>query len=97
MAMDMSKFSKRLTLWGSSRVIKKWLKYREFSQEMQEESSTIQGDLDNMAATKSLLLLEDIIFSMRKDMGHRKGGLKKGDMLSFFINNIKGELLKLKG
>lgn len=39
-----------------------------------------------------LLELEDIIYEMRKDVGLKRK-LKKGDMLSFFINDM--ENLKL--
>lgn len=68
-----SEFSKGLTLWGSNRVVKKWLKYRK---------SSIKGD-KNM-----LWEMEDIIYEIRKDVGLGRG-LKKGDMLSFFVNDIE--------
>ena len=68
-----SEFSKGLTLWGSNRVVKKWLKYRK---------SSIKGD-------KNILWeMEDIIYEIRKDVGLGKR-LKKGDMLSFFVNDIE--------
>lgn len=70
----MSEFSKGLTLWGSNKVVKKWLKYRKAS-------------LENMSPKSSLLLLEDIIYEIRRDVGQRKK-LGKGDMLSIFINDI---------
>lgn len=68
-----SEFSKGLTLWGSNRVVKKWLKYRK---------SSIKGD-KNM-----LWEMEDIIYEIRKDVGLGRR-LKKGDMLSFFVNDIE--------
>lgn len=68
-----SEFSKGLTLWGSNRVVRKWLKYRK---------NSIQG-----GGTDSLLILEDILYEMRRDVGLKKR-MKKGDMLSFFINDI---------
>ena len=68
-----SEFSKGLTLWGSNRVVKKWLKYRK---------SSIKGD-------KNILWeMEDIIYEIRKDVGLGRR-LKKGDMLSFFVNDIE--------
>lgn len=76
MLEDLSKFSEELTLWGSSRVIKKWIKFREFSQ-------------DKEKAIENLFLLEEIVFEIRRDMGQRRKGLKKGDLLSFFINDKK--------
>ena len=76
----MSEFSKGLTLWGSNKVVKKWLKYRKAS-------------LENMSPENSLLLLEDIIYEIRKDVGLRKK-LGKGDMLSIFINDIEKVIKK---
>lgn len=60
----MSEFSKGLTLWGSNKVVKKWLKYRKAS-------------LENMSPESSLLLLEDIIYEIRKDVGQRKNCVKE--------------------
>ena len=69
----MSDFSKELTLWGSNKVVKKWLKYRR---------SSINGEND-----KILWQMEDMIYEIRKDVGLGRR-LKKGDMLSVFINDI---------
>ena len=72
MTQMVSEFSKGLTLWGSNRVVKKWLKYRK---------SSIKGD-------KNILWeMEDIIYEIRRDVGLGRR-LKKGDMLSFFVNDI---------
>ena len=71
----MSEFSRGLTLWGSNKVVKKWLRYR-------------RAALEGMSPENSLLLLEDIIYEIRKDVGQRKR-LGKGDVLSIFINDIE--------
>ena len=78
-----SKFSKQLTLWGSSKVIKKWLQFRRCSVEEQKNT------------TEALFVMENIIFEIRKDMG-QKGKLDKGDLLSFFVNDID-KYLPIKG
>lgn len=75
--MTIYSFSKKLTLWGSNKVIKKGLAFRKISQEENKNQEDI------------LFLLEDIIFEIRKDMGQKKSGLEKGDILAFFINDIK--------
>lgn len=77
--MLVSEFSRGLTLWGSNKVVKKWLKYRKASM--------------GQANPEILLLLEDIIYEMRKDVGQRKK-LKQGSMLSFFINDVEVLLKK---
>ena len=83
MINDISSFSESLTLWGSSRVIKKWIKFRELSQ-------------DKTTAIQNLFLLEEIVFEIRKDMGQKRKELKQGDLLSFFVNDIKNYLPKIK-
>lgn len=77
MIKDMSSFSQELTLWGSKNVVNKWVEFR-----------TNGADPDN--AQKNLFLLEEIMNEMRKDMGVKR--VKKGNLLSFFVNNIKDVL-----
>ena len=69
-------FSKGLTLWGSNKVVKKWLRYR-------------KAAMEDMSPENSLLLLEDIIYEIRKDVGQRKRLGKCYDME--YISNIKEE------
>lgn len=57
---DVFSFPKKLTLWGSNRVIRKWLDFRKKSQE------------ENGNPTDNLFILEDIIFEIRKDMGQKR-------------------------
>lgn len=80
MLEDLSKFSKQITLWGSSKVINKWIQFRE-------------NGADPNKAKENVLLMEDIMNAMRKDLGLRK--VKKGNLLGFFVNDIK-EALKDK-
>lgn len=82
---QLNEFSKKLTLWGSNEVIKKWLKFRISSQS--EDSKDI------------LLVLEDILFAIRKDLGNKNKlsqKLKHGDLLSFVINDIDTIIKKQK-
>lgn len=80
---DIFSFSKKLTLWGSNKVIRKWLAFRKISQEQNDN-------------TENLFMLEEIIFEIRKDMGQKKSGLEKGDILTFFVNDIEDYLPKDK-
>ena len=74
MTEDLSKFSKQITLWGSKKVVNKWVEFR-------ENSTNIQS------ATKNIFILEEIMNEMRKDLGLKK--TRKGNLLAFFINDIK--------
>ena len=79
MLEDLSKFSKQITLWGSSGVINKWIEFRKNSSDPEK-------------AKNNLFLMEEIMNDMRKDLGLKK--VKKGDLLGFFINDIRKELKK---
>ena len=74
MQKDIMKFSKEITLWGSKSVINKWVKFKD-------------NGTNPDAAMDNLFVIESILNAMRKDMGLRK--TKKGDLLAFFINDIK--------
>lgn len=80
MLEDLSRFSRQITLWGSSKVVQKWVKFRE---------NGAKPD----AGTNNLFLMEEIMNEMRKDLGLKK--VKKGNLLAFFVNDIK-EVLKVK-
>lgn len=71
---DISRFSKNITLWGSPQVVKKWVKFRE-------------NGMNPETAEENVFLIEEIMNEMRKDLGLKK--VKKGNLLAFFINDIK--------
>lgn len=81
MLTDLSQFSKQITLWGSSNVVNKWVKFRE-------------NGSNPEFAQKNLLVLEDIMNEMRKDLGLKK--TKKGNLLAFFVNDIKAAIKNIK-
>lgn len=78
---DISKFSRELTLWGSSKVVNKWVKFR---------GNGVNPD----SPQEFLFIMEDIMNEMRKDLGLRK--VKKGNLLAFFINDIKQSMKTMK-
>ncbi|MBQ2676777.1 MAG: hypothetical protein IJF54_05205 [Clostridia bacterium] len=81
MITDISRFSKQITLWGSPKVVRKWVKFRE-------------NGANPKTAQENLFLLESIMNEMRKDLGLRK--VKKGNLLAFFINDIKDAMKNSK-
>lgn len=81
MQEDISKFSRQITLWGSSTVVNKWVKFRENSQNPEY-------------ARKNILVMEDIMNEMQKDLGLKK--VKQGNLLAFFINDIKTAIRTMK-
>lgn len=77
---DMLSFSQELTLWGSKKVADKWVQFR------------LNGANPD-SAQNNLFLLESIMNEMRHDMGVKR--VRKGNLLSFFVNDVK-ETMKAK-
>ena len=73
----MLSFSEELTLWGSKKVADKWVKFR------------LNG-ANPESAKNNLFLLESIMNEMRHDMGVKR--VKKGNLLSFFVNDFKSAM-----
>ena len=80
MINDMREMSKKISMWGSDAVIKKW---HEFIKETHTDSF------------QSLFKLEEVILEIRKDLGQKNSNLEKGDMLRFFVNDLDAHIGKI--
>jgi hypothetical protein len=67
--------TERLVIWGSDEVL---LAYRAFRRYSTEHESGIQ----------ILILFEQLLFAIRKDLGHQNEGLGRGSVLALWINDI---------
>ena len=72
---DMNEFNQSLTLWGSSKAIRLWDEWR---------LSTVDKKPD---PSELLFAMEKVLIQLRRDMGQGRG-LKQGDLLKLFINDI---------
>ena len=41
-----------------------------------------------------LFAYEDLLYAVRRDLGHGNRGLKRGDILALFVNDIEEHLKK---
>lgn len=71
---DLIKFSKEITLWGSKKVVEKWMEFRQVA--------TTDSD-----GKQLLKISEQLMNEMRKDLGVSR--VKEKALLSFFINDIE--------
>lgn len=69
MINDISSFNSKLSLWGSPKVVKKWNAFRKSSLETKYKSDT-----------ELLILMEDVMNEMRKDLGVKSVG--QGNVLT---------------
>lgn len=81
MVRDLSSFSRKITLWGSKDVVKKWVQFR-------KNAANPEG------AMRNLLLIDDIMNAMRKDLGVKSVDQK--ELLDFFINDPENITTNMK-
>ncbi|MCL2285677.1 MAG: hypothetical protein FWC32_04850 [Firmicutes bacterium] len=67
--------SREIILYGSDKVVKKWVDYRKKS--------------SNFSVTEHLIYLEGLLHLIREDMGNGRGELMVGDLLSLFASDVE--------
>lgn len=72
--------NKKSILWLSDDSLKAYKEWRIKSINLSQESSKNAG-------VEMMALLEKMLFEFRKDIGHKNKRLKRGDILSLFIND----------
>jgi hypothetical protein len=71
---QMKELTPELVAWAGDDVLAKWSQFRR-----------VGGDLDPLTA---LFGFEGILRAIRKDFGHSDTGLKDGDILGLFVNDV---------
>jgi hypothetical protein len=67
-----------LVIWGSKDIVKAFGDFKDMLASFAEN-----GDTAGMLAT-----LEDFLFAIRKDLGHKQTKVKRGDILRLYINDV---------
>lgn len=75
----MSAFTPRAMVWASDEVLAAWVKWRKT---LINDTSRKVNSLD------AIFLYEELIFTIRRDLGHKNKALVKGDILALFVNDI---------
>ncbi len=81
----MSDFNQRIMVWGSDDVLAAWVKWRRAA----TSEANVKAD-----PMKVMLLYEQLILTIRHDLGHRNKNLGQGDVLALFVNDIDQALKK---
>ena len=71
-------FTKKLLVWGSDDVVREWVAFR---------SKFTGGEAPD--GTETLLSFERVLFSLRREFGHRNKNVKQGQLLGLFVNDIQ--------
>ncbi len=67
-------WTKPLLLWGSDEVVTSW--------------GRLRVDMGDSPGVESLFRLEELLFQLRRDVGHPGTELQKGDLLRLWVNDI---------
>jgi hypothetical protein len=79
----MSDFTQRIMVWGSDDVLAAWVKWRR---------TAVNAEALKANPMKLLLLYEQLILTIRRDLGHKNRNLGAGDVLALFVNDIDQQL-----
>ena len=79
-------FVGKITVWGSDDVLKAVIAFK---------SQT--PDVIAQDPAKSLFVLENMLFVIRRDLGHKNKNMKQGDLLSLFVTDIDKHLPQQAG
>lgn len=79
----------KLVMWGSDQVLKS---FREFRKAGDGQNSNSQA-----AGLELMLIYEQMLLHIRKDLGHQNQALTKGSILGIFINDIDEYVAPISG
>ena len=80
-----AEFTDRVTVWGSDGVLKAFSDFRR---------EAVNATSGNAGGKSVLFAYEDLLYAVRRDLGHGNRGLKRGDILALFVNDIEEHLKK---
>jgi len=70
----------KLVMWGSDQVVKSFREFRDAGARHNSDSQ--------VSVIVLMLIYEQMLLNIRKDLGHQNQALVKGSILGIFINNI---------
>lgn len=73
-------FTQKMITWGSDDVLKVYCKMR--------KSLVEQANSPTQSNYGAILLLEEMLYAIRRDLGHKNNGLSQGDVLALFIDDV---------
>lgn len=80
----MNVVSQPLMLWSSNDFVRAYADFRRML-------TAAERNKVALPPLETLFAFEDLLMLMRKDMGHDLNGVKRGDLLSFFVNDIENQ------
>lgn len=86
---DLKKKQKNITIYASDKVLKSWAEFKEIA--MKSEGNKVGMSNEEQTQyyiTNEAPYIENLILSMRKELGYKNKNIKKYDVLRLYINDI---------
>ncbi len=78
-------FTPKLVFWASDAVLRSYNDFRRAAMDIDVDQP--QSD------PTALFAFEDLLFAIRRDLGHSNDGLERGDLLRLYINDVDDHLV----
>lgn len=78
-------YTPKIIMWGSDEVLREFYLFR---------SKSVSAGSDPKKVTEIIIKFEELLFSIRKDLGHKNRNLRKGNILGLFVNDYEKLLSK---
>ena len=80
----MAEITPELIIWGSDEMLEAFHKFRTHSIRSSNEN--------NKSPYEILIVVEDLLLAIRKDLGHKNKNITRGKILGLFINDLPTDL-----
>ena len=74
------RFTQKLILWGSADILSHWNAFRLVG--------AVLADAQPEGSPEIMFAFEQVLYAIRRDLGHSNKGLGPGDLLRSFINDV---------
>jgi hypothetical protein len=76
----LTRYTPKIIMWGSDEVLKNFYLFR-------NKSLSVESDPNKVVEV--IRKFEELLFSIRRDLGHKNKNLSKGNILGLFINDVE--------
>jgi hypothetical protein len=81
----LTSYTPKIIMWGSDEVLREFYLFRDISLKVESDPDKVFDVIRKF---------EEVLFSIRRDLGHKNKGLKEGNILGLFVNDVEKLLVK---
>lgn len=81
----LTSYTPKIIMWGSDEVLREFYLFRDISLKVESDPDKVFD---------AIRKFEEVLFSIRRDLGHKNKGLKEGNILGLFVNDVEKLFVK---